>query len=212
MTLTAATNRVQYSGDDSTASFAISFIIWTVDDPEVILTDSSGVETVWTRGTQYTITLTSPPATATLVVVTTPIDYTPATGETLTIRSALANTQPTSLPAGGALPSSSVEQQFDQNVRQIQQSAEEIDRAIKLVKSSAKTDITIADPVANKILRFNAAADAIEGVDAITVGTLTLPVGLADGGTGGATTAAALTNLGVKLAAQRVALWRLGQF
>lgn len=211
MTLTAATNRNQFSGDGSTTSFPISFIIWDVDDPEVILTvDSTGVETIWTRGTQYTITLTSPPAKATLVVVTSPTDYTPASGETLTILSNLANTQPTSLPLGGALPSGAVEQQFDQNVRQIQQSAEEIDRSIKFAKSSTKTDVTIADPVANKILRWNAAATAIENVDAAT--SLTTPLGIADGGTGSTTAAAALTAFGIKLAAQRVSLWRLGQF
>ena len=210
MTLTAATNRVQYDGDDSTASFPITFIIWTVDDPEVILTDSSGVETTWIRGTQYTITLTSPPATATLVVITSPIDYTPATGETLTIKSDLPNTQPTSLPLGGALPSGSVEQMVDQSVRQIQQSAEDIDRAPKLAKSSAITDLTIDDPVAGKILRWNSAADGIEGVDAAT--SLTTPVSLADGGTGGTTAAAALTNLGINLAAQQISLWKLGQF
>ncbi|KKN32015.1 hypothetical protein LCGC14_0818170 [marine sediment metagenome] len=215
MTLTAATNRVQYSGDGATTSFPITYIIWDEDDPEVILTDSSGVETVWTRGTQYTITLTSPPATATLIVVTTPTDYTPqggATPELLTIRSDLPNTQPTALPAGGALPSASVEQMVDQAVRQIQQSAEEISRCVKFVKSSSSSDIDMPEPVAGKIVRWNSAADALENTDALGSGTLTLPVGLADGGTGGTTAALALTNLGVKLAAQRIHLWSLGQF
>ncbi len=212
MTLTASTNRVQYDGDGSTVAFPITFIIWDEDDPEVILTDSNGVETVWTRGTQYTISLTSPPATATLNVVTTPTDYTPANNETLTIRSSLANTQTTSLPAGGALPSASVEQMVDQAIRQIQQAQEEIGRAIKFVKSSAQSDVTIPAPVAGEIIRWNSAADALENATFQDTGTLTVPVGLADGGTGGVTAAAALTNFGVKLAAQRVSLWRLGQF
>ena len=212
MTIATATSRLQYNGDGSTVSFAISFKFWDEDDPQVILTDSSGVETTWTRGTQYTISLVSPPATGTLTVVTTPTDYTPASGETLTIRSNLANTQPTTLSSGGSLPSASIEQQLDQTVRQLQQLAEEIDRAIKFVTTSAQTDITIPSPVAGKIIRWNSAADALENVDAQGSGSLTTPVGLADGGTGGATAAAALTSFGIKLAAQRVSLWKLGQF
>ncbi len=213
MTLTAPTNRIQYSGDGATTLFPITYIIWDEDDPEVILTDSSGVETVWTRGTQYTITLSSPPATATLVIVTTPTDYTPqggATPELLTIRSDLPNTQTTVLPAGGPLPSAAVEQMVDQAVRQVQQLSEEIGRCVKFLKSSSSSDIDMPDPVAGKILRWNSAADALENVDAAT--SLTTPLGLADGGTGGTTAATALSNLGVKLAAQRIHLWSLGQF
>lgn len=210
MTLTAATNRVQYSGDDSTVSFPVTFIIWDEDDPEVIHTDSSGTETTWTRGTQYTITLSSPPATATLVVVTTPTDYTPATGETLTIRSNIDNTQSTALPAGGALPSSSVEQMVDQAVRQIQQLGEEIGRTIKFAKSSTQSDVPTADPEAGKILRWNSAADALENVDAGT--SLTTPVSVADGGHGGTTVATGVANLGINRSAQRISLWKLGQF
>lgn len=209
MTLSAGT-RNQYNGDDSTASFPITFILWTVDDPTVILTDSNGVETIWTRGTQYNISLVSPPATATLTVVTSPIDYTPATGETLTILSSIANAQAANLAAGGALPSKTVEQMADKAVRQIQQSAEEIDRSVKFKKSSTQIDVTIAEPEAGKIIRWNSAADGLENADATA--QLTTPVSLADGGTGGTTAATALTNLGIKLSAQRIALWRLGQF
>ena len=209
MTLSASTNKLQYSGDDTTASFSISFVIWDEDDVEVILT-SGGVDTTWTRGTQYTISLTNPPATATLSVVTTPTDYTPATGDTLTIRSNLANTQPTSLPAGGALPSSTVEKMVDQVARQVQQLAEEVDRALKFQKSSTMVDITVSEPSAGKILRWNSGETGLENVDAGT--SATTPLGLADGGTGATTAAGARTNLGINLAAQQISLWRLGQF
>lgn len=212
MTLTASTSRLQYDGDDLTTAFPITFIIWDEDDPEVIHTDSSGTETTWVRGTQYTISLSSPPATATLNVATTPTDYTPASGETLTIRSALANTQPTDLPAGGAFPSTSVEQQLDQIVRQVQQLSEEVGRSVKFVKSSSSTGIDMPEPVAGKIPRWNSAEDAWENTDALGSGTLTLPVGLADGGTAGTSAATAVANLGINRSAQRISLWRLGQF
>ena len=157
MTLAAGT-RVQYNGDGATVSFAISYDTWDVDDTEVILTDSSGVETVWVRGTQYTISLTSPPATSTLTVITTPTDYTPASGETLTILSNLPNTQDTALPLGGSLPSGSVEQMVDQAVRQIQQSEESLNRSLKFPKSDAaslSSDIPSSSNRAGKLLGFD---------------------------------------------------------
>ena len=162
MTLTSSTVRVQYSGDGATASFAITYVIWDADDPEVILTNSSGVETTWVRGTQYTISLVSPPNTATLTVITSPTDYTPASGETLTILSNLPNTQPTDLPIGGALPSSSIEQMVDQAVRQIQQSEESLGRSLKFPKgdvSSLSSDMPSSANRANKYLTFDSSGE-----------------------------------------------------
>lgn len=199
MTLTSATNRVQYSGDSSTISFSVSFVFWDLDDPQAVLTDSSGVETTWVRGTQYTMSGGSG-STGTLTVITSPTDYTPATGETLTIKSNLANTQPTSLPSGGSFPSGTVEQQLDQIVRQVQQLAEEVDRSIKLKVSSAETDVTIEDLTGNtaKFAQVNTAEDGFQYVTVTSSGTITDPVPVANGGTAATTAAAALTNLGAR--------------
>src|SRR6185436_9764513 len=111
MTLSSETVKVQYNGNGSTTAFGITFAFWDADDLRVILRSAAGVETVWTRGTQYTVT-GGDGSTGTLTVVTSPTDYRPQTGEKLTIKSALADTQPTDLPLGGAFPSSSVEQQL----------------------------------------------------------------------------------------------------
>ena len=100
MTLTATTNKVAYSGNGSTTSFPVTFIYWDNSDVRVILSNNTtGVETVWTNGTQYTLT-GGDGATGTLTIDTSPTDYTPATGETLTIKSNLPDTQSTSLPLG----------------------------------------------------------------------------------------------------------------
>lgn len=214
MTLSVITVRVQYNGDGTTTTFPVPFVFWEDDDLQVILTDSAGVEEIWVRGTQYTVTGGSSD-TGTIVVKTTPTDYTPAVGETLTILSNLPDTQTLSLPAGGKFPSASVEQELDQIVRMIQQQRETLDRTVTLTLSSAKTGITVPDPEAGKLIRWNSAASAFENVDA-SVSTLTLPLSLADGGTGGTTALAALLNLGIArarlLAAQRVSLWKLGAF
>ncbi len=133
MTLTSELVLVQYSGDGSTTSFPITYVFWDDNDFEVILTDAVGTDTTWTRGTEYTILQPGGPGTTgTLVVeVGPPIDYTPASGTRLTIKSSLANTQPSALPLGGSLPSDKIELQLDQIVRQGQQREEAIDRSLK---------------------------------------------------------------------------------
>jgi hypothetical protein len=197
MTLTDSTNRVQYTGDGSTTSFAITFVFWDADDPQVTHADSSGTETTWTRGTQYTITGGSG-ATGTLTVVTSPTDYTPALNETLTIKSNLANTQPTSLPAGGELPSGTLEQQLDQIVRQLQQFSETVGRSITLKISSTENDVTIEDLDGNtgKFAQVNAAEDGFTYASVTSSGTITDPVPVANGGTGSTSAATAITALG----------------
>lgn len=111
-------------------------------------------------------------------------DYTPATGTRLTIRSALPNTQPTSLPAGGPFPSTAVERRFDQNVRLIQQLAEEVTRTIQLAVTSTTSGVVIPEPEASKFLRWDALAENLENADVTAAGAIGVPVTLAEGGTG----------------------------
>lgn len=161
MALTSETTKVQYSGDDSTVAFPVTFAFWAQTDLRVIHTDSAGTETVWTRGTQYTVT-GGDGSTGQITVSTSPTDYTPATGETLTIKSNLTLTQDTRLPAGGPLPSKSVEQQMDKVVRMVQQMLERIERSLLLPESSAVSDLTLPEPTAGKLLGWNDDEDALE--------------------------------------------------
>ena len=197
MTLTSETVRTQAAGTGSQISFSVSFQFWDLDDLQIIHTDSSGVETTWVRGTQYTISdhVDGVVGTGTVDVVTSPTDYTPANGETLTFRSNLSITQDTSLPAGGPFPSVTVEQQMDKIVREIQQQVEALGRAIKLPVSSAFTDLAIPDPEATKFLRWNSAADALENAAVTDGGDIGIPVTIAEGGPGEITAAAAFAGL-----------------
>lgn len=125
MSLTSTTTRVDYSGNGSTTAFPITFAFWSADDLTVINTvTATGVQTAWTRGNQFTVSGGSG-STGTLTATSAP-----AAGTTLSIISALPNTQPTSLPPGGQFPSASVEEQLDQIVRQVQQLAKLIVRAL----------------------------------------------------------------------------------
>jgi len=182
MSLTAYTPE-SYAGDGSTTSFAINFVFWDDTDIKVILTvDSTGAETTWTDGTEYNLTGGSG-ATGTLTVVTTPTDYTPASGETLTIKSNRANTQPNTFPAGGEFPSSAAEQADDQMTRLIQQNSEALGRAPKFMESSSTSGITVPEPVADKVIGWNAAGDDLSNIDVgdISAFTNVLWSGLASG-------------------------------
>ncbi len=159
MTLSSTTISDQYSGDGSTTEFAISFVFWDDADIEAILTDANGTETTWVLGTQYTLSGGSG-STGTLTVDTDPTDYTPASGETLTIQSNLLNKQLTRLPAGGSFPSTSVEQQLDKVVRLIQQLSGEIGRMMKVpTVESSIGNLPSATNRASKFLAFDTNGD-----------------------------------------------------
>ena len=164
MTLSSTTNKVAYAGNGSTTSFAVTFIYWEDSGVKVILSnDTTGVETTWVDGTQYTLS-GGDGATGTLTIDTSPTDYTPASGETLTIKSNEPDTQTSSLPLGGSFPSTTVEKRLDKNVRLTQQLQEELDRTVKFNESSTITGKTVEDPVALNLLRWNSAGGEIEGV------------------------------------------------
>lgn len=219
MTLPSAISKSQHVGNPPTAGFSTNFVFWAPDDLTVVLTSAAGVDTTWTRGTQYTVT-GGKGLTGTVVVKTTPVNYTPQVGETLTILSALSDTQPTALPLGGGFPSPAVELRFDQIVRLIQQKAEELGRSIKLKASTAVTGLEIPDPEDGKFLRGNATNDGYENVDVAGQGALALPLVVTLGGTGATNAVDARTSLGVAamtdaekqrlVRAQRLALFHHG--
>ena len=163
MTLSSTTTKVTYNGDGATTDFAISFVFWDGDDLRVIHRDANDVETVWTRGTHYTVTGGSG-ATGTLTVKTTPTDYTPAAGETLTVKDVQSEVQGDSLPLSGAFPSTVVEQRLDRITRLVQIHSEEIARSILLPETADLSGLIIPEPGAGELVRYNPTGTALETV------------------------------------------------
>lgn len=161
MTLASTEPRVQYNGDGATVAFSVTFIFWDAADLRVIHTDASDVETVWTNGSQYTVSGGSG-STGTVTVETSPTDYTPASGEKITIKSNLSYAQTTALPLGGPLPSPAVERSDDKIVRMIQQLNEALGRSLVLPESSATSDLKLPEPTADTVISWNAAGSALE--------------------------------------------------
>lgn len=163
MTLSTTTTKVTYNGDGSTTAFAVSFIFWNNSDLRVIHRDALGVETVWVEATQYTLTGGSG-ATGTLTVKTSPTDYTPASGETLTIKDYQSEVQGDSLPLSGAFPSTVVEQRLDKITRLIQIHSEEIARSILLPETASLSGLQLPEPGAGELVRYNAGGTDLETV------------------------------------------------
>jgi hypothetical protein len=155
--------KVQYNGDGSTVSFAVSFAFWSADDLQVIHRASDGTETVWVRGTHYTVSGGNG-STGTVTVLTSPTDYTPAASETLTIKSNIDDKQNQSLPTGGPLPSAAIEEQLDKIVRMIQQKAEALGRAVGFRLTSQVSGFFLPEPAAGEFIRVNSAGTDYEGV------------------------------------------------
>ena len=162
MALPSITTKVQYAGNNSTTLFPVTFVFYENASLRVILkVDATGVETVQTITTDYTLT-GGDGAVGDLTMVTAP-----ATGETLTIKSNLDDIQETVLPLGGKFPSTAVETQFDKNVRLIQQQAEETARSFSLNESSSLSGLVFPDPGAGNYIRWNTAGTQLEAVSAV---------------------------------------------
>ena len=168
MTVSSNAARVGYAGDGATATFAIPFYILDADDLTVILRDAAGAETVWTRGAEYTVSGAGNPAGASITVSTGPINHTPAGGTTLVILRSVPLTQETDYTEGDPLPAATLERDFDKARMVDQQISETLDRALKFADSSTVAGITVPDPAADQVMKWNAAADGLENWATVT--------------------------------------------
>jgi len=201
MTLSSTTVKTTYAGDSSTTDFATVFTFWNSSELKVILVSSSGSETTWTEGTEYSVT-GGAGSNGTVAASTNPTDYTPDTGELLTIKSNVLDVQETDLPAGGAFPSSSVEDELDRIVRRIQQKEEIFNRIPTLSEGStfsSSSGIVLPDPEDNSLLAWSSSDNTkLKNMTANSSQYLSSPVALDEGGTAATTAAGARTSLGAQ--------------
>lgn len=168
MTVSTEDNKTTYAGDAATASFSTGFTFAENGEITVTLvTDSTGAETEWTYGTEYTLTGANTGNNGTLTVDTSPTDYTPASGTTLVIELDPDFFQLTALPRGGTVsPKDTLEPMHDKRVRQMLKLKDLVDRSLKI--SLAETSIGAIPQLASRLgkyLRFNASTGDPETVD-----------------------------------------------
>lgn len=195
MTLTNVNARSIYDGDGLTVAFPTGFKFYLDSHVQVTHVDSSGVQSVWTDGTQYSVTGAGEDSGGTVTVSTSPTDYTPAVGERLVILRVVPSTQEISLPLGGDLPSQSVEQMGDLAAMRDQQFSELLARSLHYpVDDEASAELPSATDRANMALLFDANGAPIAG-EIGDASAIVLPVSVANGGTGANTASGARTAL-----------------
>jgi hypothetical protein len=164
MTLTTLVASKQYAGNGSATTFPTTFRFFASADLRVLLTDTGGADTEWMLGTEYTVTGAGDEGGGTVVVSTTPTDYTPAVGETLTIIRETPQTQEFALPLGGPLPSTSIEQMVDRTVAEIQETTNQLSRKLGFPDSDSTTlsgELPSASTRADKFLAFGPTGEPI---------------------------------------------------
>ena len=164
MTISNTISRVVYNGNDATTAFNTTFVFGVEGEIVVTLVDSSGVETVQTLTTHYTVSGGSG-STGTVTMVTAP-----ATGEELVLQRVTDRTQETDYPEGGTFPAESHEDALDKLTKICQEIEDDLSRAIKLPITTGNSDLEIPEPEASKILAWNSGATALENVDPTDVG------------------------------------------
>jgi hypothetical protein len=164
MTVSVNRSRVQYSGDGSVVAFAVTFSAITQEEIVVTVT-TSGVDSVKTLATHYSLTA-APFTTGTVTFLTSPTDYTPASGTTITISRSLDLLQQTDYQANDALDAETLEEGFDKAMMAAQQLDGGKDRTLKYAETltddfSGDTEFTTitstAADRASKYLSFDTA-------------------------------------------------------
>jgi hypothetical protein len=141
MTVSTTINKVSASGDGTTHIFSYTFKIFADTDLQVVVRDSSGVETTQVLNTDYVVTGANSDSGGTVLFkfntgntsdsnyATT--EHRPQSGETVTITRIVPLTQVTDYVANDPFPADAHETALDRLTFIVQQIQEEVDRCIK---------------------------------------------------------------------------------
>lgn len=157
MTVSSATQKVQYNGNGSTTVFAYTFKVFNQNDLTVIVRSADGTETVKTITTHYTVSGVGGAGGGNVTMLTAP-----ASGQTLTILREQDLVQELDLVENDPFPAQSLEDALDKLTFTVQQHSEELDRAIKASRTNTitSTEFTVsAASRANKIFAFDSAGE-----------------------------------------------------
>ena len=165
MTVSSTTVKNSYSGNGSTTEFAYGYKIFADSDLQVIIrVNSTGVETVKTLTTHYTV---AGAGDASGGSITFTVGNTPATGETVVIRRGVPQTQAIDYIANDPFPAESHEEGLDRATMTIQQMQEELDRSFKVSRTNSITTPEFTEDAAtraSKTLGFDSTGNVLTTV------------------------------------------------
>lgn len=177
MTVPSSTAKNTYTGNGSLTTYSYTFKIFDDDDIQVLVDD-----VVQTKTSDYTVTGVDADAGGTVVFTTAP-----SNGASIVLLRSMTFEQTFDYTENGVFPAESHEAALDKLVMMAQQLKEEITRTIKFSEDvSDSTDTTFPSLTGNQDKVLTVDTDEL-GVSWASLGdasTITLPVSVANGGTG----------------------------
>lgn len=164
MTVPANDGRIQHNCNGIETEFTFDFGVTATSEIEVVLTDSDGNETTLTETTEYTVSATNNDYSSG-GTVTTVATY--ASGYTITILYNVSVSQEADFTEGMASLYEQFENSLDKVTRILQQQQEQLNRSVRLGKSSNESGDTynFPSPSPGKAITWNATGDGFENSD-----------------------------------------------
>lgn len=171
MTIAKTDARKQYAGNDSTVAFSFPYRFFADGDLQVyLLVDATGIETLQTLTTHYSVSNAGDETGGTVTMVTAP-----ATGETLTILRSIPQTQGTDYEDNDAFPAETHEAALDKLTLLLQQANELFDRTLTAPASdSSNLELPLAADRVDRVIGFNSSGDLVMLTDAGLISTATI--------------------------------------
>lgn len=161
MTVATTVNYVRTTANGAITAFDFTFPVFSSSEIEVYtIVRSTGVETLKTLTTHYTVSLNSSSPGGTITFLSAP-----AATLDVYIRRVVPYTQTADIPSGGNFPEEQIENQLDRLVMMIQQLAEEVGRAFTVSIGSNVSVLTLPTPEDGKILAWDGTDGAMQNID-----------------------------------------------
>ena len=157
MTISSETRKAgPFNANDVNTTFPFTFKCFTNSDVRVVLTSSAGVESDLTLDVDYTVSLNLDQNSSPGGTVETTSPY--ATGEKITIVSAVDYLQETDIQNQGGFYPEVIENALDKLTMQAQQLKEQVDRSVKVDVSSGDDPALLIASLQNSVAQAMASA------------------------------------------------------
>jgi hypothetical protein len=168
MTISSTTRKVgPYTGTGVQVDYPFTFKAFTTADIYAVkLTIATGVETVLALTTDYTVALNDDQNNNPGGILT--MNSALSSAYQLTISTVIANLQPTDLTNQGAFYPATITDALDRATIQIQQLAEENDRALMIPISTTGISTELPIPSADQYIGWDSAGTALENKSVVT--------------------------------------------